>query len=271
MSKYDTLKQFLLSLEESSIKLSFSEIEEILGCKLPPSANLYPAWWSNDKHHHPHAQAWMKAGFLTKDVDFEKKTVVFYKSKNASLAMHQPYNHQKSTQKLNVQRSWPPVKEHSYTGSPVFSKQDNNILNVCGYEFRFIQQLIPECENGKVKEYAPQKEYPLNPNGAGTFCRFSICAPSVSGVYLWVAAGEIIYIGETVNLAQRFNVGYGYISPENCYAGGQSTNCKMNKVVMEYYKKGESIDLYFLQTKDYKQIELALLRQIHTKYNVKDN
>ena len=40
---------------------------------------------------------------------------------------------------------------------------------------------------------------------------------------------------------------------------------------MEYYKKGTIIDLYFLQTKNYKQIELSLLRQINTKYNVKDN
>ena len=155
--------------------------------------------------------------------------------------------------------------------------ENNHILDVCGYRFYFVQQLIPECKDGQVKEYTPQEEYvnfnrlPLGPNGNGTFCRFSICAPTVSGVYLWVANNEIIYIGETVNLAQRFNGGYGYISPRNCYAHGQSTNCKMNKVVMEYYKKGTIIDLYFLQTKNYKQIELSLLRQINTKYNVKDN
>lgn len=128
-----------------------------------------------------------------------------------------------------------------------------------------------------IKEYAPQKQYanhehlPVGPYGSGTFCRFSIRTPVAPGVYLWVVAGEIIYIGETTNLLNRFNNGYGNISPRNCYIGGQSTNCKMNKVVMEYYKKGQVIDLYFLPTEDYKQIELSLLRRIHTKYNVKDN
>lgn len=150
-------------------------------------------------------------------------------------------------------------------------------LKVCGYEFHFVQRLIPEFENGRIKEYTPQKAYvnrsnlPLGPNGTGTFCRFSIHTPAVPGVYLWVVDGKIIYIGETVNLAQRFNAGYGSISPRNCYAHGQSTNCKMNKVVMEYYKRGEIIDLYFLQTEHYKQIELDLLHRIRTKYNVKDN
>ena len=46
-----------------------------------------------------------------------------------------------------------------------------------------------------------------------------------------VRDGQIIYIGETAGLRQRFNMGYGNISPRNCYVGGQSTNCKMNKIV----------------------------------------
>ena len=40
---------------------------------------------------------------------------------------------------------------------------------------------------------------------------------------------------------------------------------------MEYYKKGKPIDLYFYETKDYKRVELELLKRINTKYNVKDN
>lgn len=166
---------------------------------------------------------------------------------------------------------------HFPAEEPCQALENNGILQVCGYRFSFVQQLIPAVENGRIKEYTPQKAYanrsnlPLGSNGAGAFCRFSIHAPAVPGVYLWVADGEIIYIGETVNLAQRFNSGYGYISPRNCYAHGQSTNCKMNKVVMEYYKGGKMIDLYFLQTENYKQVELDLLHKIHTKYNVKDN
>ena len=40
---------------------------------------------------------------------------------------------------------------------------------------------------------------------------------------------------------------------------------------MEYFKMGTVIDLYFLQTEQYKRIELELLHQISIKYNIKDN
>ena len=109
------------------------------------------------------------------------------------------------------------------------------------------------------------------PRGGGPFCRFSIQAPQAPGVYLWVAEGQLLYIGETVNLRQRFNTGYGAISPRNCYAGGQSTNCKMNQVVLDYYNRGTPIQLYFFPTQRYKQVELELLGKLNTPYNVKDN
>ncbi|MBQ8984608.1 GIY-YIG nuclease family protein [Candidatus Saccharibacteria bacterium] len=148
---------------------------------------------------------------------------------------------------------------------------------ICGYPFRFIQQLIPDCQNGVVIKYHPQENYinrknlPLSKYGDGSFCHFTINAPSSSGVYLWIANEEIIYIGETQDFAKRFNAGYGNISPRNCYIGGQNTNCKMNKVVMEYYEKHTPIELYFFETEQYKQVELELLSCYNTKYNTKDN
>jgi len=66
-------------------------------------------------------------------------------------------------------------------------------------------------------------------------------------------------------------MGYGTISPRNCFEGGQKTNCKMNKVVLEIYKNGQKIDIYFYETKDYKAIEKELLESITTPYNVKNN
>lgn len=105
--------------------------------------------------------------------------------------------------------------------------------------------------------------------GEGAFCRFSIKAEEWSGVYLWVVDGVIIYIGETENLHQRFNIGYGKISPRNCYAGGQSTNCKMNKIVLELFQQGKRVDLFFHKTENYKNVELDLLQKISTLYNVK--
>ena len=156
--------------------------------------------------------------------------------------------------------------------------KNSDAIKVCGYDFLYVQDLEPERDgNGKVIEYAPQSEYSnkngksLHNYGSGMFCKFSINAGQVPGVYLWVVDDEIIYIGETVELRRRFNTGYGTISPRNCYVGGQVTNCKMNKVVLELSKIGKTVKLYFFNTNNYKQVELELLNAINTQYNVKDN
>lgn len=158
--------------------------------------------------------------------------------------------------------------------------QDNkrNTMTVCGYPFSFVQDIVPECdEQGNVKKYYPQKDYEnksgyrLSQYGAGAFCRFSIQAECASGVYLWVVDGKVIYIGETIDLQRRFQAGYGNISPRNCYVGGQSTNCKMNKVVLNLYERGKTVKLFFYKTAEYKKVEAELLKKIRTPYNVKDN
>jgi len=156
--------------------------------------------------------------------------------------------------------------------------QPNEVhLMVCGHRFDFVQELIPENVGGKAVAFYPQQDYnnkknlPLHQYGSGAFCKFQIKASGIAGVYLWVIQDEMVYIGETADFAQRFNTGYGNISPRNCFVGGQCTNCKMNKVVMKAYDAGNSVKLYFYVTDNYKQVELELLSQYNTMYNVKNN
>lgn len=153
-------------------------------------------------------------------------------------------------------------------------------MKIANYEFEFIQTIEPYTDsNGEICLYRPQDKYnnkklPLHKLGDGEFCKFKLDkADTVSGVYAWVIDGESkpIYIGEANNLKRRFAMGYGIISPRNCFVGGQITNCKMNKVVLEYYKQGKTIDIYFYRTNNYKAVELELLREIKTKYNSKNN
>lgn len=145
-----------------------------------------------------------------------------------------------------------------------------------------MQLLIPDCDtNGKALKFYPQEQYrhkgnrKLHKFGAGAFCRFSVKADDVSGVYLLVDHGEVLYIGQTNNLYLRFNNhtygSYGFITPSACYAGGQSTNCKINQLVLRYYEDGNTLQLYFLQTGKHKLIERELLGNIKTPYNNKDN
>ena len=78
--KYDPLYEYLNAQSDTGlIELSFAEIEEILGQKLPASAQSTRAWWANAKT--TQGEAWQRADWLVDDVDFEKAVVVFRPSR----------------------------------------------------------------------------------------------------------------------------------------------------------------------------------------------
>lgn len=80
MSKYEPLPQFLSSVGGTLHRMSFAEIERILGFKLPKSAYEHEAWWSNNATGHSHAHAWMKFGWRTEAVDLSRRKVTFQRS-----------------------------------------------------------------------------------------------------------------------------------------------------------------------------------------------
>jgi hypothetical protein len=80
MSKYESLPQFLSSAHGSIKRLSFAEIERILGFKLPKSAYEHEAWWSNNATGHSHARAWIVAGWRTQELDLHGRSVTFRRS-----------------------------------------------------------------------------------------------------------------------------------------------------------------------------------------------
>ena len=155
-------------------------------------------------------------------------------------------------------------------------------LDLLGYRFHFVQLLIPETdEQGRALKFYPQKRYKykeckrLLKYGAGAFCRFSVEADEVAGVYVMTDENcKILYIGQTCNLRQRFNNSnygsYGFITPAACYVGGQSTNCKINKFVLRYFEKGSPLRLFFMVTENHKEVEGELLQYFKTPYNAKN-
>ena len=86
-----------------------------------------------------------------------------------------------------------------------------------------------------------------------------------------VSSGDVLYVGETCNLHQRFNNSrygsYGFITPASCYVGGQSTNCKLNHLVLQQFEARLPVLLYFLQTREHKRVEKELLLHFCTLYN----
>src|SRR3954471_8614018 len=76
MSKYHLLGKFLQEQANSEVPMSFAEIEQITGVKLPPKAALQRAWWSNNPSNNVMTKIWLDAGFRTEQVDLHAKKLV---------------------------------------------------------------------------------------------------------------------------------------------------------------------------------------------------
>jgi hypothetical protein len=77
MSKYEPLTTFLKHTSGRSLRLTFAEIENILGFPLPASKK-YPAWWSNSATNNTMTQAWLAAGYKTEQIDVAGEKVTFH-------------------------------------------------------------------------------------------------------------------------------------------------------------------------------------------------
>ena len=109
--------------------------------------------------------------------------------------------------------------------------------------------------DGAVRHFQPQQDYEkrddveLNAYGTGSFCHFMVPTEiDRAGVYLIVTEDRLAYVGECQDFSQRFNTGYGQISPKNCYKGGQETNCRVNQLILKCAESGWATDVYFIET-----------------------
>jgi hypothetical protein len=75
-SKYAPLGQYLRKQSTNLVRLTFAEIERVIGAKLPDSQR-YPAWWSNNPWNNVMTKVWLDAGFETEQVDIPGRKVVF--------------------------------------------------------------------------------------------------------------------------------------------------------------------------------------------------
>jgi len=149
------------------------------------------------------------------------------------------------------------------------------MLTLEGHNFTLVTQLAPERDaTGAIREFSPQARYanlnadPLHQHGRGTFCSFRISVPArLVGIYALVVDGAVRYIGECEDLGKRFNAGYGNISPKNCYTGGQPTNCKINRRVLDVSKAGGSVNVYFHPTPQRKPLETQLIARYAPPWN----
>ena len=80
MSKYEPLTGYLSSSGRDNIPMTFVEVENVIGDKLPRSAFEYRPWWSNNASNHVNADSWLRAGYKTENVDMTGRKLVFRKA-----------------------------------------------------------------------------------------------------------------------------------------------------------------------------------------------
>lgn len=77
-SKYNPLRDYLKEREEAAVRMTFRDIERIIGMRLPKSARIYRHWWANDTTgNHTQAHAWLAAGRKVVQLDIIEERVMF--------------------------------------------------------------------------------------------------------------------------------------------------------------------------------------------------
>ena len=61
-SRYQRLADYLTAQPDDEVRLSFAQIEAIVGAPLPPSAYMR-SWWSSKGAKHLAAQPWRAVGW----------------------------------------------------------------------------------------------------------------------------------------------------------------------------------------------------------------
>lgn len=89
MSRYEPLTQFLQNQPGREVRLSFAQIEQIVGFKLPAAAQQERAWWSNAPVG-AEDKAWLAAGFRSEAVDLVAGELTF--RRGASIDRDAPPN-----------------------------------------------------------------------------------------------------------------------------------------------------------------------------------
>ncbi len=109
----------------------------------------------------------------------------------------------------------------------------------------------------------------MNPYGKEKFCKFRIPSVKSVGVYCIMENDRVVYIGEHLNLEQRFNSGYGVISPKNCFESFQTMNCKINNLILRSYKEKFKLELYFIKNSNKKKLKKELQSILKPLWNEK--
>lgn len=81
-AKYEPLQTHLKSAGFDRIRMTFEEIERVIGTELPRSARRHRAWWSNNPSNSVITYAWLSVGYKTERVSMEREVLTFRKDRS---------------------------------------------------------------------------------------------------------------------------------------------------------------------------------------------
>ncbi len=79
MSRYDPLASYLRSEVAPTIRMTFHDIDRIVG-GLPNAARKHRAWWSNSTGFTHARHGWLAAGWRASDVNMDEERLVFLRT-----------------------------------------------------------------------------------------------------------------------------------------------------------------------------------------------
>src|SRR5580698_6302031 len=85
-TKYEPLTRYLRAQSADVLRMKFSDIERVIGAKLPPSAGYNRAYWSNNPANSVLTKAWLAAGFRSEQVDLAARKLVFRRAEPSRAA-----------------------------------------------------------------------------------------------------------------------------------------------------------------------------------------
>jgi hypothetical protein len=69
----------------SEVRLTISEIEDLIGQPLPTNAR-FPSWWRNDEHK-MHSRAWLTAGWQVDHMNVDGAEIVFTRGESPEITL----------------------------------------------------------------------------------------------------------------------------------------------------------------------------------------
>jgi hypothetical protein len=208
MSKtYQPLTEFLDDLTSDHVALSFDKVERIIRRKLPPSASIYVAWWSNSPVEGRHNEAWLRAGWMSADLNLKSRTVKFVRGALPMLRKKPVW----------VKSETPAIPDGKMVtvlkASPTADAQHITLT----FEWKILGDVVLDM-SGSVA-------FPTVSSGAGLY-RLRVDS----------AKGLQIYIGESVDLRRRFGQ-YRGPSPT------QQTNMRLNGLLKIAIAEGATVSV----------------------------